>query len=102
MGMATNATHPTWGEWGTDDLTPAELAFAEAVAEAYDPWQVVTEADAARAAGVAAEWARGAVRRLKARRCWPYRNAQWRRELARTGRLGPFGPRAGEWGRRAG
>lgn len=94
--------YPSWGEWGVDDLTPAELAFAEAVAEEFDPWEVVTDADAARIGGVGSEWSREAVRRLKARRCWPYRSAKWRSVLAKTGRLGPFGPKAGGWGRRAG
>ena len=88
--------------WGLDDMPADVMAFAEAVGDAFDPWQVVTPKDAAEAAGVDAETASRHIGMLKARKCWPYRGVQWRAEMAREGRLGPFGRRCGEWGRRAG
>lgn len=89
-------------DWGLDDLPADTRAFAEAVGDAYDPWEVVTPREAAGAAGVDAAAAAGHIALLKPRKCWPYRNTKWRSEMAREGRLGPFGRRCGEWGRRAG
>ena len=89
-------------DWGLDDLPADTRAFAEAVGDAFGPWEVVSPKDAALAAGVDAEAAARHIDVLKPRKCWPYRGVRWRQELAREGRLGPFGRRAGEWGRRAG
>lgn len=89
-------------DWGLDDLPAETLAFAEAVGAVCDPWEVVTPREAAAVAGVDVEAAEGHIALLKPRKCWPYRNTKWRAEMAREGRIGPFGPKAGRWGRRAG
>lgn len=86
--------------WGVDELTAEEAGFAAAVDAAFDAWQVVSANSAAAVAGVALETARRLIGSLESRRCWPYRPTTWRERLARTGRVGPFGPRKGEWGRR--
>ena len=88
--------------WGLDDLPAETLAFAEAVGTIYDPWEVVTPREAAAVAGCDVDAANVHIAALKPRKCWPYRGTKWRAVLAREGRIGPFGPRCGEWGRRAG
>lgn len=59
-------------------LSAADLRFAELIFEAFDVMEVVGATDAARIAGEPPGTARDRIARLKANKCWPYRDARWR------------------------
>lgn len=61
-----------------EKLTPAQLAFADKVFDAFDVQQVVTAAEAAKVAGVHLRVASEYIEILRAARSWPYRSAKWR------------------------
>lgn len=84
-----------------DEIGAEAAAFAEAVFDAFDPWQVVTPSEAAVAARVSEPVAKRLIARLKDAAAWPYRDPHWRKGMLATGRVGPFGPNKGDWGEKA-
>lgn len=70
-----------------DDLTPAVIAFADKVFDAFDVGEVVTYAAAATAGEIAETTAKQYINLLKPARLWPYRGAWWR---SRRDAAGPF------------
>lgn len=74
-------------------LTPEDVRFAELIFETHDAWSVVSEADAARVAGVTPSAARARMARLAAHKAWPYRPADWRDLMDRGWTFGPFAGR---------